>query len=280
VHTTSDTATVADSMLAEAQRIIAVARERDVTLRLTGGLAVHALARDRGFSLRPYRDVDVVGLRRHAKRLAATFHEFGYEENAFVRLGSAGQVVQFYRDCTHGDPGTAVHTDDRVDVYLDAVRLDHTIPLADRLPADAGTVAPADLLLLKLQRTRPDPDDLRDAVALLKDLELDGGERPETIDAQRIACLCGRDWSLHHDVTRSLDAVLQALPGLGLGDGEAAKVAGAVADLGRAIAQHPKTTRWRLRSVAGERLPWSDAVDDRDGARIGVLEGVHSSRPG
>ena len=267
-------------MFAEARRIIAVAGERDVTLRLTGGLAVHALARDRAFSLRPYRDIDVVGLRRQAKRLANVFRELGYEENAFVRLGSAGQAVQFYRDCTHAGPEAAIHTDDRVDVYLDAVRLDHTLALADRLPDAAGTVAPTDVLLLKLQRTRPDPDDLRDAVALLKDLELDGGERPGAVDAQRIACLCARDWNLHHDVTHSLDAVLEALPGLDLGDGDATRVAGAVAELGRAIAYRRKTTRWRLRSVAGERLPWSDAVDDRDGARIGLLEGTPSSRTG
>jgi hypothetical protein len=33
-----------------------------------------------------------------------------------------------------------------------------------------------------------------------------------------------------------------------------------------------KGTRWRLRALIGERLPWYDAVDEGDGQRIGLRE--------
>ena len=164
--------------------------------------------------------------------------------------------------------GRRAHDDDRIDVYLDAFRLDHEIALKDRLPRDADTVPPADVVLIKLQRAAPSHDDLRDVVALLKDLRLDRRDEPGVIDLDYLARLCSRDWCLHHDVTASLRRCREHLAAFDLDVAQQARVAAAVDEVEAAIAGRPKSLRWRLRSLPGERLPWTDGVDEREGQRL------------
>jgi hypothetical protein len=262
-------------MLTEARRIIASGAGAGVQLRLVGGLAVLAASRDQAFASRPYRDIDLVGLRRQAKRVAQTLTSLDYEENRHVRFASAGQVMQFFRECTHvGASGGTAHIDDRVDVYLDVFRLDHEIMLKHRLGvmSDGETVPAADVLLVKLQRSTPSREDLRDVVALLKDATLEANDAPGTVNLGYLAELCGRDWRLHHDVTANLGRSRTLLGALGLPPTEQARVAAALDTVESAIAQRHKTIRWRLRAVVGERLPWTDMVDERDGQRVGLRE--------
>ncbi len=267
-------AAVPDEMLAEAREIVGAAAGAGVVLRLVGGLAVYATSPDRDFARRPIRDIDLVGLRRQATRAAAALGAFGYQENRHVRFATAGQVMQFFRRCVHvGGDGRRVHDDDRIDVYLDAFRLDHEIALKDRLPGGADTVPAADVLLIKLQRSAPSRDDLRDVVALLKDLRLDGRDEPSVVNLDYLARLCSRDWCLHHDVTASLRRCRELLAEFGLDPSEQARVAAALDEIGTAIATRNKTLRWRLRSIPGEKLPWTDGVDEREGQRLALLEG-------
>ena len=57
----------------------------------------------------------------------------------------------------------------QLDVFLDRVELCHAIDLRDRLDIDADALAPADLLLMKLQIVETNEKDLLDMVALLTD---------------------------------------------------------------------------------------------------------------
>lgn len=265
---------VPDEMLAEARQIVGRAATEGVVLRLVGSLAVLATSPDRSFARRPIRDIDLVGLRRQAKRVATPLGVLGYQENRHVRFATAGQVLQFFRRCHHlTDDGHTAHDDDRIDVYLDAFRLDHEITLKDRLPGGADTVPAADVLLIKLQRATPSYEDLRDVVALLKDLRLDRRDEPGVVNLDYLARLCSRDWCLHHDVTGSLHRCRENLLEFGLNRGEQARVAAALDEIETAIAGLPKSLRWRLRSLPGERLPWTDGVDEREGQRLGLLEG-------
>jgi hypothetical protein len=270
----SEFAAVPDEMLAEARQIVDAAAAGGVVLRLVGGLAVLATSPDRDFARRPIRDIDLVGLRRQAKRVAVALSALGYQENRHVRFATAGAVMQFFRQCVHvARDGRRAHDDDRIDVYLDAFRLDHEIALKDRLPRDADTVPPADVVLIKLQRAAPSYDDLRDVVALLKDLRLDRRDEPGVIDLDYLARLCSRDWCLHHDVTASLRRCREHLAAFDLDVAQQARVAAAVDEVEAAIAGRPKSLRWRLRSLPGERLPWTDGVDEREGQRLALLEG-------
>ena len=270
----SEFAAVPDEMLAEARRIVVAAAAGGVVLRLVGGLAVLSTSPDRDFARRPIRDIDLVGLRRQAKHVAAALGALGYQENRHVHFATAGAVMQFFRACTHvTHDGRRAHDDDRIDVYLDAFRLDHEIALKDRLPRDADTVPPADVVLIKLQRSAPSYDDLRDVVALLKDLRLERRDEPGVIDLDYLARLCSRDWCLHHDVVASLRRCRERLAEFELDGAQQARVAAALDEVEAAIAGRPKSLRWRLRSLPGERLPWTDGVDEREGQRLALLEG-------
>ncbi len=167
-------------MLAEAHRIIDTARARGVTLRLLGGLAVREHCRETAFCERPYRDIDLVGPRERRE---------GRDGGA--REGWAGTRTARWRwppwaasGSSSGTAGTwrlaaALHDDDRIDLYLDAFRLHHSIDLRRRLELEPYTVSTSDVLLVKLQRTEVNEDDLRDILTVVKDAaELGDDERP------------------------------------------------------------------------------------------------------
>ena len=260
-------------MLDEALELVDAARADGVEVRLVGGLAVLALCADKGACRRHHRDLDFVAPRRGAKRLLATFARLGYEENRHVRLASGGALLQVYRPCVHRGPTGAVHPDDRVDVYLDAFRQHHSLPLRPRLGREAYTLPPSDVLLAKLLRTRMSEADVRDVAALLRDVEVRDDEAGGVVGRQYLARVCARDWGLYHDVTGNLARVAAEVDGLGMGDEAARCVRAAAADIGAALTAARKGPRWRLRARIGERLPWYDAVDEDDGQRIGLREG-------
>jgi hypothetical protein len=259
-------------MLDEALDLVDAARAHGADLRLAGGLAVLAQCRDVAFCRREHRDLDAVGLRRQTKALIDTFADLGYEENRHVRLASAGQLLQVFRSCRHWRGGRRRHADDRVDVYLDTFRLHHQIPLRRRLTIEPYTIPAADVLLVKLQRTWSTDVDVHDVIGLLKDAELRPDEAPGVIGLRYLARAAARDWGLYRDMTVNLAVVRAAVKRLGLDAAAGRRVrdgAGAIED---ALRRAPKGARWRLRALAGERLPWHDVVDESDGARIGLLE--------
>jgi hypothetical protein len=260
-------------MLDEALELVDAARADGVEVRLVGGLAVLALCADAGSCRRHHRDLDLVAPRRGAKRLLATFARLGYEENRHVRLASGGALLQAYRPCAHRGPAGAIHADDRVDVYLDAFRQHHTLPLRPRLGREPYTVPPSDVLLAKLLRTHMSEADVRDVATLLRDVGVRDDEARGVIGRRYLARVCARDWGLYHDVTGNLALVAAKADGLGLGEEAAECVRTAAADIGAALAAARKGPRWRLRARIGERLPWYDAVDENDGQRIGLREG-------
>jgi hypothetical protein len=259
-------------MLDEALDLIDEARAAGADVRLVGGLAVLALCADGEACRREHRDLDLVAPRASAKKLLATFSRLGYEENRHVRLASGGALLQVYRPCVHPGPRGTLHPDDRVDVYLDAFRLHHTIPLRRRLKREPYTLPPSDVLLAKLVRTRMTVTDVRDVAVLLRDVELREHEADGTIGLRYLARAGAREWGLYHDVTGNLERVIADAGGLGLGPGEARRVEGAAARVLTAMAAARKGPRWKMRALVGELLPWYDAVDENDGQRIGLLE--------
>ena len=261
-----------DSMLDEALDLVDAARADGVELRLVGGLAVLAQCRDVAFCRREHRDMDAVALRRQTKALIGTFARMGFEENRHVRLASAGQLLQVYRECRHVRDGHRRHIDDRIDVYLDTFRLHHQIPLRRRLTIEPYTIPAADVLLVKLQRTWSTEADVRDVVSLLKDAELRPDEAPGVIGLRYLARAASRDWGLYHDMTANLATARAAVPRAGLDERGARRVLDAVLAIEEALRRAPKGPRWRLRALAGERLPWHDVIDENEGARIGLLE--------
>ena len=253
-------AAVPDEMLAEAREIVGAAAGAGVVLRLVGGLAVYATSPDRDFARRPIRDIDLVGLRRQAKRVAAALGALGYQENRHVRFATAGQVMQFFRQCVHvGGDGRRAHDDDRIDVYLDAFRLDHEIALKDRLPRRAPTPCRPPTCCssscsaralprrpARRGRAAQGPAPRRPRRARRGQPRLPGAAvQPRLVPAPR------RD-------RQPAPLPRAASPSSAWTPAQQARVAAALDEIEAAIAARTKTLRWRLRSIAGERLPWTD----------------------
>jgi hypothetical protein len=195
-----------------------------------------------------------------------------------VRLASGGALLQAYRPCAHDGPAGRLHADDRVDVYLDAFRLHHTVVLRRRLRREAYTLPPSDVLLAKLLRTHMSTVDVHDVATLLRHIDVTDEERPGTIGRRYLAHACARDWGLYHDVSVNLERVAREAELLGLREREAYRVGSAADRIREALATARKGPRWRLRARIGERLPWYDAVDEGDGQRIGLRERPPAAR--
>ncbi len=151
-------------MVADARRIIDAAREQGLVLRLIGGLAVRFHCETLDFCERDHGDIDLVGHRRDATRIATLFATLGLEENVHVRLATGGRQLQFAREGRHKQEWAPYgqHNDDHVDVFLDTFKMDHTIDLTDRLDPEGYTITVSDVLLTKLQMARLNEKDERD----------------------------------------------------------------------------------------------------------------------
>ena len=254
-------------MAAEGRRIVDGARERRLTLRLIGGLAVRDHCEELAFCSRDHSDLDMVGLAHEAVALVGLFEALGYRERLHVRETTLLGQAQFVRDCAHGsaDGAFAVHAEDHVDVFLDAFRMDHRVDLRDRLTIERYTVSASDLLLTKLQVFKAEKRDLHDIVTLLKDDELAGEDAPGTVNVPYLAGLCARDWGLYFDVMLNLRRCAASLEELGLQPEGRERVRAALECLSQAIEEAPKARAWRWRAKVGTRWRWHTAVEEQDG---------------
>ncbi len=258
-------ATRAD-MIAEAERVIDAARGRGIVLRLLGGLAVRFHCQSLDFCERDHGDIDMVGHRRDAERIASLFTDLGFEEVVHVRQATGGRQLQFARECGLKEQWACYsrHDDDHIDVFLDTFKMDHAIDLSDRLDLDDYTITVSDVLLTKLQMANLNEKDDRDIFTLLQDLELGTADDPKAIDVPYIAQLCARDWGLFHDVELNLARLYKRLDAYAVEPGMRDQVRAKLARLEETIKAEPKSRTWRLRAKVGERRPWHETVEEQE----------------
>jgi len=168
-----------DAMMAEARRIIDAGNEAQVTLRLTGGLAVRHYAIDLEFAERDYSDIDLIGRRRESAEIARVFASLGYVENLHVAMTTANSQRQYFRPPralesrshrvkrAHALPVMSTTPPaDHIDVFLDSIRMDHDIDFRDRLDINTYAIDPADLFLSTLQIVNLNEKDVHDVITL------------------------------------------------------------------------------------------------------------------
>jgi hypothetical protein len=235
---------------AEAERLMVLARERGVVLRLLGAVAFarrcpnHAYLRDR--LGRHYTDIDFAAYGREATEIRELLRGAGYEEDPLVYVDSEGSRIVAEHH------GIGMH----LDVFLDKLEFCHTVPWKGRLEIDADTIPLAELLLQKMQIVQINEKDLIDTMMLL--LEYPLGEADDaTINIARVAELCGKDWGWWRTLTMNLDKVRQMAKHYEqLTESETRRVSDQVqAALDRVEAQ-PKSMSWKLRAKIGDRKKW------------------------
>jgi hypothetical protein len=244
--------------LAEAFRIIDLADQRGLQVRLMGGLSFHARCPAWTARVeRERRDIDLATRSKDRKALAALLMTNGYtadrQYNALY-----GHKQLYFVDEARSRP---------VDILIDRMEMCHRFEFADRLKLDAPTVPLAEMLLSKLQIARINRKDILDALALLSEYPL-GATDDGSINLGPITGLTSSDWGWWRTVTGNLDKFrlfydTEIQPGeLDFRRPAHFDALAQVAALRAAIDLAPKTTRWKLRSQVGERVQWFEEPEE------------------
>ena len=248
--------------LAESLRVVQVAADHGLLVRLMGGMAIRAHAPD--WTARTRRtevDLDFVTVSRDRAGFFALLEHEGYtpdrQHNALF-----GQKQGYFVDVPRKRP---------VDVLVDTLEMCHRLDFGHRLAVSIPTLPLADLLLTKLQVVRINRKDVLDALVLLAEHPLgdDDGAQDSThgrgtINVPRIVAITSNDWGWWRTVTGNLEKLAQYLAvelredDLDVGGGRKVRFdpAAQVEALRSAVDAAPKSTRWRLRARVGERVAW------------------------
>jgi hypothetical protein len=236
----------------EARRIVEQANQRDLALRLMGGVAVFLRCPPGempGELERDYVDLDFAGLSKETPGIVQLFSELGYQPNRRFNAVLGSERLLFNGE---GDV-------DHIDVIIDQLRMCHTWDLRPRLRVEKFTLPLADLLLSKLQVVDLTEKDLKDIALLLLFHELGPGDQ-EQINAPYLASRLGSDWGLWRTVTFNLQKGLEYLEKTQFKQRELVK------DRFQALLilaeTAPKSAAWKVRSVIGERVKWYELPEN------------------
>ena len=234
--------------------LVEQARAQGLELRILGSLAyrLHCPANLHLFEemQRDLTDVDLAAPGRQRKEVRAFLEELDYRIDQDLLVTTEGKRYAFEEPAT----GTVV------DVFFDELYFCHRIPLADRLALDYPTITPTDLLLEKTQIVEINPKDIKDAIVLLLEHPVAGGE-PDTIDSGYVARLLAADWGFYYTVTRNLERLRTEVAALG--PERAATVTERIDQIAAAIESEPKTRKWKLRARIGPRAKWYQEVAEK-----------------
>jgi hypothetical protein len=235
----------------EARRVLDELESRGVAARAVGGLAIHLRCPSSGRPplARSYKDLDLATVLPAGRPLTEALSGLGYQpDQEFNALH--GQERLLFWDVQH---------ERQLDVFVDRMVLCHTLEFANRLTLEARTLPLADLLLTKLQVVEVNERDLKDAAALLADHELG----PDGIDIERVLEVLTSDWGWWRTATATLDHVARYAGDLD-GFPSAALVVQRATALRERVDAAPKSRRWRLRAMVGERKRWYELPEEID----------------
>lgn len=237
----------------EASRIVAVAAERGLTLRLLGGLAIrlHSPSATHRTLARSYPDLDFASAHKRGDKIEALLTELDYAPNKTFNLLNGDRRLLFY-DEAHGR---------QVDVFVGGFHMCHLIPFAERINLEPLTLPLAELLLTKMQIFQLNEKDVRDLCALLIDHPFGEGDM-EMFNLPYIARLCADDWGLWKTVSLSIQKVQEFCDTHELEAGHKPIIIERLEMLRQALKNTPKSFKWQVRSKIGERLQWYDLPEE------------------
>ena len=241
-------------VLAEARILTSAMAELGIRARLLGGcgIALHAHQPIPSPLARTYGDIDFVVRRADHASFRRLIEARGYEPDG--RFNAANG----HHRLLHYDRGNIR----QLDTFIGQFRMCHTLDLDDQLPPFGAALAPADLLLTKLQVVEINDKDLRDTAMLLLDHPVGSGD-PEAIDSRRLAKVVGGDWGWYTTLSDNL-AKLESRTGdlEGLDPSLRDLILGRIADIRVVIDRAPKTLGWKARAKVGRRVPWYDLPEE------------------
>jgi hypothetical protein len=148
-----------------------------------------------------------------------------------------------------------------VDVFFDRLAMNHIVDFRDRLELDSPTIAPADLLLEKLQIVHLTEKDIKDTLVLLREHPV-GTNENETVNGAYVAKILADDWGFWYTVTTNLQKVRGYVDESHLlTEDDKAIVSKRLDELKAAIEAEPKSTKRKMRSRIGPKKKWYNEVE-------------------
>ncbi|TMF62511.1 MAG: nucleotidyltransferase family protein [Chloroflexi bacterium] len=238
---------------AEAARLLDRAAEAKVLVRLLGGAAVgmHRHGPRPAVLDRRYGDIDVVVKKGQDRGLKRLLGELGYVPNRSFNNLHGDRRLLFYDE----------RNARQVDVFIGTFRMCHTLELDDRLEMHPQTLAPADLLLTKLQVVKINTKDIIDAQALLLGHQVGSNLIGDAIDLGRLVRVTSRDWGWYTTFTDNLARLMPDVD-MVLPPDAAAQIGGRVATIQQAMVGAPKSLQWKARAAVGRRVAWYELPEE------------------
>ncbi len=248
-----------DEFAKEIRRIISVAQQRNVALRIMGGAAIRMhCPRNEALYDRlkrvPKHDMDFVTYEKFRPLTKKLFMELGYEPYISLMLtGATGRRRQIFND-KEGNKA--------VDIFLGKLEMCHVIDFAGRLELDTPTVPLAELLLQKLQVVQTNEKDIQDAIILLAEHDIGDGDK-EQVNGAYIAKLLAADWGFYYTVMRNCEKVKDFTSKYeGLSAEAKRNVTERLDKLQKLVEAAPKSFAWKLRAKAGTTVKWYNVVEE------------------
>jgi hypothetical protein len=183
-----------EQQAAVAKMLVNAAKQKELTLRVIGGVAIYAMCPSIATHpklQRTIKDVDFIAPRGDWNTLEGIFAA----NDLKLRAKEKDNWI-FDKD------GLTVELCDPNFGFANFAR---------RLALASPTLPLTDLLLIKLSRRPFEARDIQDAIALLLDHRVARGEAEGQIDHAYVAKMCARDWKLFHavyDNTVTLEKIL------------------------------------------------------------------------
>ncbi len=242
----------------EKERLISLLKReenKDLIMRLIGALAFYTKCKKYNYLQaamgREFTDIDFASYSKYTRRIIDFLTACGYEEDV--------QVTQLF-----GESRLVFHDFDNerhIDVFLDKLSFSHTINLKGRLEKDEVTIPLAELFLEKMQIAKINEKDIIDTIMLLR--EYDFGDDDNYINKNIILKYLRKDWGFWKTVTDNLKLVKEYLlkyPQLKEDDKKV--VNDRIEYILDLIDKTPKTLKWKIRSLIGEKVKWYQDVEE------------------
>ena len=245
---------MAEDTFDEALELVQAAQREHVTLRLIGGLAVRALCPSFPPRRHDRQDLDFASTSAGRAAVTSFLASRGFEaDHAFNQIHGHKQL--YFRSPSGRS----------IDVLIDRLEMCHALDFRDRLDRMPLTLDITDLLLTKLQIVELNDKDAADVLQLLGAYPVRDGDGSGTIGLARFGGIVGGDWGWWRTVTGNLEWIRSLATGDGGSLMPPAPPFDPVEQLGVLLTEAervPKSRRWRLRSLIGERVRWYELPEE------------------
>jgi hypothetical protein len=243
---------ILEDIVAEGERLLGIASEEGVPLRLLGGVAICLKAPEVPASLaRQYKDIDFAVTKKGGGAADKLLKAAGYEPNVAFNAMHARERGLYYDDANGR----------QVDLFIDAFRMCHEIPLGKRLEVETVSVPLAELMLTKLQIIELNEKDIRDTVLLFHGHPIEDRD-DGAVNGALIAELCADDWGLWRTITANLERCRGHVDDYELPAADKERIESRFDELLQRIEDAPKSRGWRRRAKVGEKKRWYELPEE------------------